>query len=188
MSYVIRISLPGYDVTDLSKPRDKQNQEGESPRVTPSMLTGLALPYLEGAREQLKRYHDNANKLESAPTVYTNKCLYEVSSLFENLGSIVKYVNYCNGSHGLDSILMDVRNHIRHDLRENVNDENHDQRKQRAENLGIPEKLITNIQFDPAHITVGSVRVTTEDISGFIDWAENFFRLALEERDNSDEV
>lgn len=179
MNYGIKISKPGYDVIDLEKDRGEISANNES--TMPHLITAIALPYLQGAKIQIERYLDAAYRLEKSPTSATILCLHEISGLFEDLDTIDRYIKMCGETHSLHNNIRDIRNHIRHDIRDNINNEDHDGRIGRAKKLKIPKQLITSIGFSPTAICVGSIIIEIKSIEDYVSWAEILFNKIIEE-------
>jgi hypothetical protein len=175
---VIKISKSRYDVL---KPDKKPVR---SPRkVTPAMLSLLALPFLEGARTQVTRYNEaslNPNYIERA-----KECLHETSTLFEDLNTVRSYLEECNRKNELHQLWLDVRNHIRHDIREELDDEDEKRKVSRARKLKIDEALQTDIEFLENSIRIGGAMINLDDIRNYLNWAEkvitSFLNRAMKE-------
>ena len=85
MAHGILISKDGYDVAKGRQSNSSKNQENE--RFLPYMISGIAIPYLQGASISLKRYLSAAEQLTSdANNTFT--CLHEASSLLEHLDTV----------------------------------------------------------------------------------------------------
>lgn len=86
MNHGVKISHKGFNVTDLDKER---SVKAVSKTVLPHLLSGLAFPYLLGAKTQVERYVFAASQLKVKPTIATMSCLHEASTLFEDLNTLV---------------------------------------------------------------------------------------------------
>ena len=177
MNYGIKVSKKEFDV--------KTGKKGKSPSTGKRtdihhMLLALAIPYLKGARLQIKRYQEASSRLKNDSINATNDCLHESSCLFEDLGAIVNYTKLCGEQHSLDEMWIDIRNHIRHDIRENF-DVDDKRKKARIKNLGIDSHLQTSIGFDHDSIKVGNTIVELDTISKYLDWATGIINSAIDE-------
>jgi hypothetical protein len=176
MSYGMKISKPGFDVLNLDKERSPNKPKEHT---LPNLLSSLALPYLLGAKAQVERYMAAAISLEKKTTLGTLACLHEASTLFEDLNTIAKYVEMCGYKNDLNSLWLDIRNHIRHDVREEYDDESDTRKNKRAERLGLHPNLQTSIGFDLNGIKVGEILIEIDQINEYITWAENIITNIL---------
>jgi len=172
MSYGIKVSYPGFSVTDLEKERSQQKSSVEA---LPNLLSSLALPYLFGAKTQIKRYENSASLLSKRSALSTMECLHEVSALFEDLNTVAMYVKKCNQHHKCHWLFRDICNHIRHTIREDFDVENKSIKNETAKRLGLDSKLQINIGFDTDSIKVGEKVVELVDVKAYLDWAEGVF-------------
>ena len=147
--------------------------------VLPHILYALALPYLLGAKIQVKRYQLAASSLEKRPVNGVYDCLHEASSLFEDLNTIGKYAEKCGSKNDLHQLWLDVRNHIRHDIREEYDNESSSLKNKRAERLKLDSKLQTNIGFTIEAIKIGGTVIEISQISDYLQWAENLIESIL---------
>jgi hypothetical protein len=120
-----------------------------------------------------------AISLEKKTTLGTLACLHEASTLFEDLNTIAKYVEMCGYKNDLNSLWLDIRNHIRHDVREEYDDESDTRKNKRAERLGLHPNLQTSIGFDLNGIKVGEILIEIDQINEYITWAENIITNIL---------
>lgn len=148
--------------------------------VNAHVLLTLALPYLRGARIELKRYRYAVSQLDEDSINASNNCLHEISCLFEDLGSIAYYTNLCGENHSSSQLYIDIRNHIRHDVRENF-DTDDGRKNKRAKTLCIPKKYQTLISFDSNSIKIGGTLVMLDSISDYLDWATEVINTAIAE-------
>lgn len=176
MSYGMKISKPGFDVLNLDKERSPNKPKEHT---LPNLLSSLALPYLLGAKTQVQRYKAAAITLEKTKTLSTLACLHETSTLFEDLNTIAKYVEMCGHKNDLNSLWLDIRNHIRHDVREEYDNESDTRKNKRAERLGLHPNLQTSIGFDLNGIKVGETLIEIDQINEYIAWAENIIANIL---------
>ncbi|HCC68058.1 TPA: hypothetical protein DEP90_02535 [Patescibacteria group bacterium] len=173
MPYVLKVSKKGYDVRDKNKkPKDDSNK----PIKESYMLHFLAYPYLLGAKLQMMRYRQEAQRLSKENTITTIiACLHESSCLFEDIATVVLYLKDCGVSHRMNSLLMNIRNHIRHDIRDNLDKEDHrfkESVEKRLDNFGIEENLQTEIEFSLEFIRIGNKIIYLKDIDNYLAWAE----------------
>lgn len=176
MNYGIKISHRGFDVINLDK---KQSQKSSSDKILPHLLSVLALPYLFGAKTQVKRYWTAASLLQSHAISSTMKCLHEASTLFEDLNTVVVYMRKCDKDHKKHQLWGDIRNHIRHSVREDFDKENDSVKNTRAQRLGLNPKLQINISFDKDAIKVGETVIEIREIDAYLTWAENIITEVL---------
>ncbi len=177
MAYIFKVSKAGYDVRDEGvKPSKKQ----EKKRETVHMLHFLAYPYLRGAKLQLVRYREEASKLnrQNAPNGII-ACLHESSCLFEDIVTVLKYLEECEISHKMNHLLKNIRNHIRHDIRDNFDKESCSFKKARLKKLGIKATLQTEMEFSSEFIRVGDKTVYLKEIDSYIAWAERNINKVL---------
>lgn len=170
MDHGIKVSKQGVNVTDIDGKRAKKSTRKKS---LPHLLYALALPYLFGAKKQVKRYQIEASTLKERPVNSVYGCLHEVSTLFEDLCTVGKYAEKCGNENELHQLWFDVRNHIRHDIREEFDNENDSRKNKRAKRLKLNPKLQTNISFSIEFIKVGGVVIKIKQINAYLAWAEN---------------
>ena len=84
-----------------------------------------------------------------------------------------KYAEKCGNKNELHQLWFDVRNHIRHDVREEYDNETDSRKNKRAERLKLNPKLQTNIGFTIDSIKIGGTIVEIGQIKTYLDWAEN---------------
>jgi hypothetical protein len=144
-------------------------------------LYGIALPYFFGAKTQIERYKQAASTLKESPVSGVQICLHEVSCLFEDLATVSKYAEMCGHSHKLHSLWLDVRNHIRHDIREEFDNESNARKNARAKRLDLNDKLQISISFKPEEIKVGGTVIAINTIENYLSWAENIIGDVLKE-------
>lgn len=169
MNYGIKISHKGFDLLNLSK---KRSQKPLSNRALPHLLSSLTLPYLLGAKTQVKRYEIAASLLQSSPTAGVMECLHEASALFEDLNTVVVYMRKCATDHKDHQLWIDIRNHIRHAVREEFDKEKDSVKNDRAKRLGLDPKLQINVGFDRDAIKVGETVVEISEVKKYLAWAE----------------
>lgn len=170
MDHGIKVSKQGFNVIDTNKKRTKKYTRKTS---LPHLLYALALPYLFGAKKQIKRYQIAASTLKKRPVGGVYRCLHEASTLFEDLCTVSKYVEKCGNKNELHQLWFDVRNHIRHDIREEFDSENNTRKNKRAIRLKLNPKLQTSIGFSIESIKVGWTTIEIEQVNTYLAWAEN---------------
>lgn len=107
-------------------------------------------------------------------------CLHEASCLFEDIATICKYIEKCGKVHRRKQLWLDIRNHIRHDVREEFDNENKKKKELRAIRLGIEPSLQTSIGFDKDAIKIGSTTVRIKEVEKFLSYSEKLFNKVLE--------
>lgn len=168
--YGIKVSKQGFDVTDLNR---SQSKKASKKGALPNLLSMLALPYLSGAKIQVQRYRTAASTLKTRPVQGTIKCLHEASTLFEDLNTVAKYIEKCGKGYKVHGLWLDVRDHIRHDTREEYDKENKSRKNLRAQKLKIDPKLQTNIGFNTDAIKIGEVVIQIKRINSYLSRVEN---------------
>ena len=181
MDFGIKISKRGYDVTDKKGKKNNMGKGATPQRVDAYLLYSFAIPYLMGAWVTVQRYKQVAATLKETPVKGVQSCLHEASTLFEDLATISKYAKMCGDTHEKHKLWIDVRNHIRHDTREEFDRDDKEWKNTRAKNLGIEERLQTNIGFSEAAIKVGKVVITLKEIENYIQWAAALFNNTMNE-------
>jgi len=169
MNHGVKISHKGFSVTDLDKER---SVKAINKKVLPHLLSSLALPYLLGAKTQVERYIFAALQLKTQPSIATMGCLHEASTLFEDLNTVIIYMRKCGKDHKLHQLWTDIRNHIRHAVREEFDREDDSVKNERAQRLSLDPKLQIGIGFDTDAIKVGGTLVELSEINKYLAWAE----------------
>lgn len=180
MNYGIKISKRNVSVTTLKRSKPKPDSAYRVAHV----LSMLAIPYLHGAQTQVTRYRMAAAQLQRQPIQGVLSCLHETSALFEDLSTVRYYANKIGKRNGLDQLILDVRNHIRHDVREGFDAEKDrfkDGRLHRTTRLQLNKRLLTNIGFDLESIKVGGVTIKIQEINDYINWAAKQFADSISE-------
>lgn len=167
MNYGIKVSERGVDVIDSNASMTKKEKEYDISHI----LASLAVPYLNGANTQIKRYQNAASKLKSHPVDACNECLHEISCLFEDLATIAKYIEMCDETNNLHSVFWDVRNLIRHDIRDNFDNTDSYKKNECAKRLGIPDGLQISIGYNINYISVGTTIINKSDLTNYLGWA-----------------
>lgn len=181
INHGIKIAQQGIDISQAELGKMKKPKSTTKKRVLPHLLYALALPYFFGARTQVERYQVAAAALEEKPVTSVQTCLHEVSCLFEDLATVSKYAEMCGHKHKLHSLWLDIRNHIRHDVREEFDNESDKRKNARAQRLGLNDKLQISIGFEPETIKVGGIRIEINTVDEYLDWAENAVGGVLKE-------
>lgn len=92
---------------------------------------------------------------------------------------LLTYLRKCGLSHRMDLLLIDIRNHIRHDIRDNFDEEEDGRKKPRLKRLGIKANLQTDLEFSFEFIKVGNKIIYLKDIDSYIAWAESNINKVL---------
>jgi hypothetical protein len=169
MSHGVKISQAGHDL-DTGKENRKPDKSDETLKY---MVSSIAVPYLLGTGVSLQRFSEASKKEKNISYVY--ECLHEASSLLEDLDTVDRYVIMCGQKHELHEKILNMRNHVRHDLRDNLTHESNEGRIKRAKKLGIIEHLLVSISFDVDSITIGQTELTTTEILEFLNFSEKVF-------------
>lgn len=183
MNYGIKISKRDFNVLDL----DQKNQTKKEKREIAHILTLLALPYVLGAKAQVERYKLVARILESNPKLGTLGCLHEISNLFEDLNSVLIYLRKCNIDHKDHTTWEDIRNHLRHSIREEF-DKDDELKEARSKRLGLDPRLQVNIGFDLDAVKLGETVIELGRVINYLEWAEKKINLILNEAQQSGKV
>lgn len=182
MDYGIKVSKQDIDVISKIKRRSK----AVSSKKNVHILLTLAIPYLNGAYEQIARYEAAASQLSSQNAANTvNTCLHEASLLFEDICTVSKYLtDLCGYKNEKHQLWVDIRNHIRHDVRENfdtTNEKDADRRERRLKQLGVPDGLQTSIGFDKDRLSIGTTILTMNEIKRYLSWASQIIADIMKE-------
>ncbi len=167
--YGIKISHKNFDVKNLNRAR---SQKPVKKLALLNLLSSIALPYLLGAKKQVKRYKETACYLDSQPAIASMSCLHEASNLFEDLNTVSIYMKKCNKDHRLRSLWNDIRNYIRHAVREEFNKEKKTIKNARSQRLGLDPRLQIDIEFDTSFIKIGKRKILITEINSYLTWAE----------------
>ncbi len=176
MDFGVKVSHRGFGVINLDREQSKQTPSIEA---LPNLLSSLALPYLNGAKKQVGRYQRAASTLPLQPVISTMECLHEASTLFEDLNTVVVYMEKCRKNHKQHQLWKDIRNHIRHAVREDYDKENDNVKNNRAKRLCLDPKLQISIGFDKDAIKVGETVVEITDVESYLTWAEGIIAEIL---------
>jgi|SRR3989344_1785899 len=177
LSHGIKVAKQGYNVIAIENDRIES-----SIKKSPShLLLSLALPYLLGAKSQVKRYQEAALTLQRRPVWGVYDCLHEISTLFEDLCTVSKYIEKCGKKKEIHKLWFDIRNHIRHDIREEFDREDDSRKNKRLQNLKIDPKLQTSIGFAVDSIKIGEIIIKINQIETYLKWAENIISNVMNE-------
>jgi len=176
MAYVIKASRQGFDAIN---PKVDIIRKPKNPTL-PHLLFTFALPYLFGAKEQVKRYQTATLtlKIDTINSIY--RCLHEASTLFEDLSTVAKYIEKCGYKNEMDKFWFDVRNHIRHDIREEFDNNNDKRKNERALRLKINPTLQMDLGFTMESIDIGGVTIKITQINEYLGWAEKIINKVLD--------
>jgi hypothetical protein len=187
LDYGIKVSKRGFNVIDLNQ-EPKENKDNS---VQPHMEYVLALPYLYGAKMQVTRFQAAALTLKQNPSGSVITCIHEVSTLFEDLSTVSRYVEKCGNKHDFHKLIRDVRNHIRHDTRDNYDDESDFRKKdraKRAKRLKLDPKLQTSMGFSLDLIKVGDVEIEIKEVISYLNWAEGIVAEVMKKAKDSGKI
>lgn len=148
--------------------------------VLPHLLLSIAKPFLVGGYNEIERYKEAYEVCKDYAVTGVQLCLHEVSCLFEDLSTVAKYIELTGKTHPSHSLWFDVRNHIRHDIREEL-DLDERRKVARAKRLGLDHRLQANIGFDSKHIKVGTTIVTLASVKEYLDWANTVIDEVIED-------
>ncbi|MDX2775986.1 hypothetical protein PV379_01280 [Streptomyces caniscabiei] len=176
MNYGAKIAKTAHSVTDPDAPAKTGIQSDDTIK---EMVSGIGLAFILGAKEQLSRYQEAYSKVKTNPQIGVMYCLHEVLTLLEDLDTLSWYTQVCGETNDLNKVIRDMRNHARHDLRENINHESNDGRKKRAKKLGVHENLMVHIGFDENTIKMGTTTLTLNQASDYVEWAESILTTVM---------
>jgi len=176
MWYGIKISKKGIDVTKNAKTPSIMKT---MPYKVSHILQLLALPYLQGAHTQLKRYKEATLILKDSPFSGSLLCLHEVSTLFEDLNTVAIYVKSCGYNNETHKLWKNIRDHIRHDYREEFDKENKHRKVERALFLKLDPNLQADIEFDNTFIRFGDTVIKVTEIERYLEWADGVITETL---------
>ena len=190
MDYGVKISQQDVDI--VSKIKTTTSSAASSNSKAHILLT-LAIPYLNGAYDQIERYELAASKLNPQNAVnVVNACLHEASTLFEDVCTISKYVTeLCGYKNEKHQLWTDIRNHIRHDVRENfdtTNQRDAERREKRLKRLGINDKLQTSIGFDKDRVSIGKTIVSMDDVRQYLSWASQIIANIIQKAETDGKI
>lgn len=183
MNYGIKVSKKDVNVLDL----DIKALTNTNKREIAHLLAQLAQPYILGAKTQIIRYQAAALSLESNPTSGVIECIHETSNLFEDLNCLLIYLRKCNKDHRDHVVWEDIRNHIRHAIRDEF-DKDDTTKEIRAKRLGVDSRLQIEMGFDLDAVRVGQTLVKLNRIIRYLEWAENECRIILEKAEREGRI
>lgn len=132
------------------------------------MNKNLAIIYALGAERQLTRYRRAVGSSTYRPEYMLLVAVHEASNLLEDLDTIQHCIKE---EHALNKQIHDMRNHIRHDIREkNVGDTKHGKRRTR---MGIKDGFNGSIEPRKDAIAIGEQVLTLSEAASYIKWAKN---------------
>lgn len=155
--------------------------------VDDEMLAFIASLEMSDIQHTLNRYKSAYRSLEETREMrYCCSCLYEASNMLEHLNAINKYKNKIEGKKDeLSQTILDMRNHIRHDICDNIFDDSSENDKERREKrvkrLGIDDRLLVHVGFDIDAIKVGDTELTFSQIEDFLKRSQNTFSPFMKE-------
>jgi len=181
--FVLKVAKKGFSATN----KDKKERKfiSNSKRKMPHLLTAVALTYFYGAKTQLKRYQfavSNLNKDNAVNGTYV--CLHEISSLFEDVNTVAKYMEECGYKNDLHQLWLDARNHIRHDVREEFDNDGDSRKEQRVLRLKLNPKLQMDISFGVDTICIGGTDIKISQIEEYLKWTEDIMGKILVDAQN----
>lgn len=168
MNYGAKVAKAGHSVADLGVAAASDSQSIE---ITKEMISTLSLAFILGATQQVERYKEAYARVKTNPQAGVMYCLHEALTLLEDLDTLSWYTQKCGETHELNKAIRNMRNHARHDIRENIDHENNDGRRKRAKQLGVHENLMVHIGFDENAIKMGNTVLTLDEATQYIAWA-----------------
>lgn len=176
----LKIAKQGCDIDGVRKEVVAEVKETPRYKYLPFILL-----FLNGAKKQLERYIETSQHNENSGMFL--ECLHETSTLFEDLNTLGKYIDKCIDSQDLQEmkekhyLWLNIRNHIRHDIREGFDREMDARKNTRAKELGLDPQLQMDIKLRVDFIQIGTTIVTIKEISDYLDWATDFNKTLLPE-------
>src|SRR5690606_3186135 len=140
----------------------------------------LCMPYIVGVRLQIERYLNAQSRLKLDPINAGYLCLHEISSLFESLDMLRRYLKSMDLSLWDEKLKIQlIRDSIRHDTRYEVDSKNNNKRRaKRQSSIGTNPELIFNILFHDDGVTVGGTRIYFKEIYHYVNSAERVVTAA----------
>jgi len=173
-----KVSKPGHSV---GEPDAEAKPGNHSAQTIAEMVTGPGLSFLFGAAEQVQRYSEAYSFMDKSPIVGATKCLHEALNLLEDLDTLSHYTQRCGETHALNDTIRNMRNHARHDIRENIDRVDDPRRVKRAEALGIHKNLLVSIGYTKDAIKMGTTVLTLKEINDYISWASTVLTETMEQ-------
>ncbi|NCU42015.1 MAG: hypothetical protein EOM19_04855 [Candidatus Moranbacteria bacterium] len=139
--------------------------------------------YLMGANNSLNRYK-RFHLSSRLDTITFMQCLHEVFTLFEDLCSLAVYMQRkCKRreNNKKNQLWIDIRNHIKHDIREEFDKEDSKKKKGREERLGVDSYLQMNLECKKNYIKVGSTIVSIKEIEDYLHKEKLFIDIVYKE-------
>ena len=100
-------------------------------------------------------------------------------TILEHLNAINKYKNKIeNKEDELSQTILNMRNHIRHDICDNIFDDSAENDKER---LGIDDRLLVHVGFDIDAIKGGDTELTFSQIEKFLERSQDIFNQHTQE-------
>lgn len=181
--FTLKIAKKGFSVTNMDI--NKKKTSNDSKKKMPHLLTAVALTYFYGSKTQLKRYQIAVSNLDKDNAVNgTYVCLHEISSLFEDVNTVAKYMEECGYKNDLHQLWLDIRNHIRHDVREEFDNNDDSRKEQRALRLKLDPKLQMDISFEVSVIHIGGTDIKISQIEEYLKWSEDIMGKILVDAQN----
>lgn len=134
--------------------------------------------YCIGAAMQLDRYLEAEKQLREQDNKVTRMfvVMHEISCLIEDLACLAAYMRNGDILHPKHKLWLQARHHIRHDLRDPVGNEAHDDKtKRRLKYLKVGAGLRSTISFKTEKFTIGDTEIFINEISEYLDWANEVF-------------
>lgn len=173
MKSVFQVAKVGFDVVkDREKIKHGIERKGKLKKSNYHLLQALGLAYFYGAKSQVFRYREASLELDTSGAKAILVCLHEFSCLLEDLVTVGRYLEKCNRKHKLNTLIVTMRNHIRHDIREEFDNETYLKKIKSLKKLNIPNHLQTDITFDKEYIRIGDKTLSLEEIDNYLYWAE----------------
>jgi hypothetical protein len=176
MNYGAKVSKGRYEVGEPDAPPKGNEQPDDNLKF---MVSSFGIAFVFGAKLQIERYKTAYAAVKYNAQIGTLSCLHEALTLLEDLDTLSWYTQKCGSTHPLNKTIRNMRNHARHDIRENINDESNEGRKKRAKQLGIHQNLMVHIGFDADAIKMGTTILTLEAVAQYIDWAATILNAVI---------
>ncbi|MDD4529211.1 MAG: hypothetical protein PHX48_04970, partial [Bacteroidales bacterium] len=129
--------------------------------------------YYKGARLQVERYREIFSLYGIGGAEGASRCLHEFSNLLEDLNTLSYYMKGCGYSNKNHKLYGEIRDHVRHSIREHFGKESTKAEKRSLAYLKIQSSLQEDIKFDLNKIKVGETVLSVNQIEEYLDWTEN---------------
>ena len=155
--------------------------------VNNEILAFIASLEISDVYHTLDRYKSSYRRLEETREIrYCRSRLYEGYNIREHLNAINKYkIKIEDKEVELSQTILNMRNHIRHDICDNIFDDNSEnnkkRREKRAKELGIGDRLLVHVGFDIDAIKVGDTELTFSQIEKFLERSQDIFNQHMQE-------